>query len=152
MIHTQSKNSAAKPMKAGILLSFDVEVYRDSVTIDLGTLTNDKVEIATTALDQESGSQMAKPDDKVTIVDTVEFEGLKKGVEYKVIGTLMNKETGEALEINGEPVTSETTFTAKKSTGSVEVEFTFDATGPGGNHSGLFRGTVAGRLKTCCSR
>lgn len=111
------------------LLSFDVEVYRDSVTIDLGTLTNDKVEIATTALDQESGSQMAKPDDKVTIVDTVEFEGLKKGVEYKVIGTLMNKETGEALEINGEPVTSETTFTAKKSTGSVEVEFTFDATG-----------------------
>ena len=111
------------------LLSFDVEVYRDSVTIDLGTLTNDKVEIATTALDQESGSQMAKPDDKVTIVDTVEFEGLKKGVEYKVIGTLMNKETGEALEINGKPVTSETTFTAKKSTGSVEVEFTFDATG-----------------------
>lgn len=111
------------------LLSFDVEVYRDSVTIDLGTLTNDKVEIATTALDKESGSQMAKPDDKVTIVDTVEFEGLKKGVEYKVIGTLMNKETGEALEINGEPVTSETTFTAKKSTGRVEVEFTFDATG-----------------------
>ena len=111
------------------LLSFDVEVYRDSVTIDLGTLTNDKVEIATTALDKESGSQMAKPDDKVTIVDTVEFEGLKKGVEYKVIGTLMNKETGEALEINGEPITSETTFTAKKSTGSAEVEFTFDATG-----------------------
>lgn len=111
------------------LLSFDVEVYKNSATIDLGTLTNDKVEIATTALDQESGSQMAKPDDKVTIVDTVEFEGLKKGVEYKVIGTLMNKETGEALEINGEPVTSETTFTAKKSTGSVEVEFTFDATG-----------------------
>lgn len=111
------------------LLSFDVEVYKNSVTIDLGTLTNDKVEIATTALDQESGSQMAKPDDKVTIVDTVEFEGLKKGVEYKVIGTLMNKETGEALEINGKPVTSETTFTAKKSTGSVEVEFTFDATG-----------------------
>lgn len=111
------------------LLSFDVEVYKNSATIDLGTLTNDKVEIATTALDQESGSQMAKPDDKVTIVDTVEFEGLKKGVEYKVIGTLMNKETGEALEINGKPVTSETTFTAKKSTGSVEVEFTFDATG-----------------------
>ena len=111
------------------LLSFDVEVYKNSVTIDLGTLTNDKVEIATTALDQESDSQMAKPDDKVTIVDTVEFEGLKKGVEYKVIGTLMNKETGEALEINSEPVTSETTFTAKKSTGSVEVEFTFDATG-----------------------
>ena len=114
------------------LLTFDVEVYRDSVTIDLGTLTNDKVEIATTALDKESGSHMAKPDDKVTIVDTVEYEGLKKGVEYRVVGTLMNKETGEPFEIDGKPVTAETTFTAKKSTGSVEVEFTFDATGLGG--------------------
>ncbi len=35
-------------------------------------------------------------------------------------------------EIDGKPVTAETTFTAKKSTGSVEVEFTFDATGLGG--------------------
>ena len=114
------------------LLTFDVEVYRNSVTIDLGTLTNDKVEIETTALDQESGSHMAKPDDKVTIVDTVEYEGLKKGVEYRVVGTLMNKETGEPFEIDGKPVTAETTFTAKKSTGSVEVEFTFDAAGLAG--------------------
>ena len=75
-------------------------MYRDSVTIDLGTLTNDKVEIATTALDKEGGSHMAKPDDKVTIVDTVEYEGLKKGVEYRVVGTLMNKETGEPLDRN----------------------------------------------------
>ena len=90
------------------------------------------MEIATTALDKESGSQMAKPDDKVTIVDTVEYEGLKKGVEYRVVGTLMNKETGEPFEVDGKPVTAETTFTAKKSTGSVEVEFTFDATGLGG--------------------
>lgn len=114
------------------LLSFDVEVYKNAVTIDLGTLTNDKVEIATTALDKESGSQMAKPDEKVTIVDTVEYEGLKKGVEYRVVGTLMNKETGEPFEIDGKPVTAETTFKAKKSTGSVEVEFTFDATGLAG--------------------
>src|SRR5699024_4777851 len=52
------------------LLSFEVQVYRDSVTIDLGTLTNDKVELSTSAVDQESGSQMAYPDDSVTIVDT----------------------------------------------------------------------------------
>lgn len=114
------------------LLSFEVEVYKDNVTIDLGTLTNDKVEIATKAINEESGSQMAKPDEKVTIIDTVEYEGLIKGKEYRVIGTLMNKETGKAFEIDGKPVTAETTFTAKKSTGSVEVEFTFDATGLAG--------------------
>lgn len=114
------------------LLSFEVEIYKNNVTIDLGTLTNDKVEISTKALDKESGSQMAQPDEKVTIVDTVEYEGLKKGVEYRVTGTLMNKETGEALLIDGKPVTAETTFTAKKSTGSVEVTFTFDASGLSG--------------------
>lgn len=62
----------------------------------------------------------------VTIVDTVEYEGLKKGQEYKVIGTLMDKETGEPILIDGKPVTAEKTFKAKKSSGTVEVTFTFD--------------------------
>lgn len=109
------------------LLSFEVQVYRDSVTIDLGTLTNDKVELSTSAVDQESGSQMAYPDDSVTIVDTVEMEGLQKGKEYRLVGSLMNQETGDPIENNGKPVTAEKTFTAKKSIDSVEVTFTLDA-------------------------
>lgn len=108
------------------LLKFEVTIYKDSVTVQLGTLTNDKIEIETTALDKETGSHLSKPDEKVTIVDTVEYEGLKKGQEYKVVGTLMDKETGEPILIDGKPVTAEETFKAKKASGTVEVTFTFD--------------------------
>lgn len=110
------------------LLKFEATVYKDKVTVDLGTLTDDQITIATTAVDGESGSHMAKPEKSITLVDTVEFEGLKKGQEYKLTGTLMDKETGKPIQIDGKPVTAETTFQAKKSTGSVKVKFTFDAT------------------------
>lgn len=110
------------------LLKFDVSIYKDAVTIDLGTLTNDKVEIATTALDKDSESHFAQAKEKVTLIDTVEYEGLIKGKEYKLVGTLMNQETGDPILIDEKQVTAETTFTAKKTTGSVEVTFTFDAT------------------------
>lgn len=110
------------------LLKFDVTVYKDKVTIDLGTLTDDQITIATTALDANTDSHISQAVKELTLVDTVEYEGLKKGQEYKLIGTLMDKETGEALLIDGKPVTAETTFKAKKSSGSTEVEFTFDAT------------------------
>ena len=51
---------------------------------------------------------------KITLVDTVEYEGLKKGQSYKLIGTLMDQESGKPIEIDGKPVTAETTFKPKK--------------------------------------
>ena len=120
------------------LLKFEVTIYKDSVTIDIGTLTDDKIEIGTTALDKATGTHMSKPEKKVTLVDTVEYSGLKKGQEYQVIGTLMDAETGEAILIDEKPVTAETTFTAKKSSGSVEVTFTFDATSLEGKTTVIF--------------
>lgn len=120
------------------LLKFEVTVYKDSVTIDLGTLTDDLIEIGTTALDKETGTHMSKPEKEVTLVDTVEYSGLKKGQSYKLVGTLMDAETGEAIQIDGKPVTSEMTFTAKKSSGTVEVSFTFDASSLSGKTTVIF--------------
>ena len=40
----------------------------------------------------------------------------------------MDKETGKPIEVDGNPVTAETTFKPKKTSGSTEVKFTFDAT------------------------
>lgn len=108
------------------LLKIEVTVYRDSVTIDMGTLTDDRIEIGTTALDQETGTHLSNPDKEVTLIDTVEYEGLKKGEEYRLTGTLMDQKTGEPILVDGEKVTAEKAFTAKKSSGSVEVKFTFD--------------------------
>ncbi len=120
------------------LLKFEVTVYKDSVTIDLGTLTDDLIEIGTTALDKETGTHMSKPEKEVTLVDTVEYSGLKKGQSYRLVGTLMDVETGEAIQIEGKPVTSEKTFTAKKSSGTVEVSFTFDASSLSGKTTVVF--------------
>ena len=120
------------------LLKFEVTIYKDSVTVDLGTLTDDQIEIGTTALDKETGTHMSKPEKEVTLIDTVEYSGLKKGQSYKVIGTLMDAETGEAILIEEKPVTAETEFTAKKSSGKVEVAFTFDATSLEGKTTVIF--------------
>lgn len=120
------------------LIKFEVNVYKDSVTIDLGTLTDDLIEIGTTALDKETGTHMSKPEKEVTLVDTVEYSGLKKGQSYKLVGTLMDAETGETIQIDGKPVTSEKTFTAKKSSGTVEVSFTFDASSLSGKTTVVF--------------
>ena len=120
------------------LLKFEVTIYKDSVSVDLGTLTDDKIEIGTTALDKNTGTHMSKPEKKVTLIDTVEYSGLKKGQKYQVIGTLMDAETGEAILIDEKPVTAETEFTAKMSSGSVEVTFTFDATSLEGKTTVIF--------------
>lgn len=120
------------------LLKFEVTVYKDSVSVDLGTLTDDKIEIGTTALDKNTGTHMSKPEKKVTLIDTVEYSGLKKGQKYQVIGTLMDAETGEAILVDEKPVTAETEFTTKKSSGSVEVTFTFDATSLAGRTTVIF--------------
>lgn len=65
--------------------------------------------------------------EQATIIDTVTYSSLLPGKEYTVNGTLMNQKTGEAVLLNGEPITASTTFTAEKSEGSVEIVFEFDA-------------------------
>lgn len=109
------------------LIKFKVSVYKDDVTIPLGTLTDDRIEIGTTAKDEDTDSHFGKPEGKVTIVDTVEYDGLKKGETYKLTGTLMNKDTGEPIMENGKPVTAEKTFIARQTSGTVEVEFKVDS-------------------------
>ncbi len=88
--------------------------------------TVDIIDIHTTALsDNETHEQQLK--DEITLTDTVAYEGLKVGKEYTVKGTLMNKETGEAIvDEEGNEITSETTFTPETTDGTVDVVFTFD--------------------------
>lgn len=64
---------------------------------------------------------------QVSITDTVTYTDLTPGREYKLTGTLYDKSTGEALLVDGETVTAETTFTPETSDGSVDVPFEFDA-------------------------
>ncbi|MEG2871759.1 MAG: VaFE repeat-containing surface-anchored protein, partial [Clostridium sp.] len=129
------------------LLEFEVTVYKNAVTIDLGTLTDDRIEITTSAKDDKTGGHMSKPEEKVTLIDTVEYEGLKKGQEYRLVGTLMNQETGKPLTIAGKKVTSETTFKAKKSSGTVEVNFEFNGSDLGGKTVVVFEELYHDKVK-----
>ena len=111
-----------------LLEGIEIAVTRDSVTVKLGTLTDDAIEIETTAKDSETGGHFAKADEKVTIVDTVKYTGLYKNKEYVMKGTLMDKETGKSLlDKEGKEITAEQKFTAKSDNGTVEMSFTFDA-------------------------
>ena len=91
------------------------------------TVTFGQPEIRTTAT--IDGEKTAEPAEQITITDTVEYSGLTVGQEYTLKGVLMDKETGEPLLVNDQQVTSEATFTPAGPNGTIDVLFTFDATG-----------------------
>lgn len=88
---------------------------------------NKKTKIGTTAKDQDTGKQQAIAKKDATIVDTVSYENVNPGKEYVIKGILMDKSTGKELLIGGNPVTAEKTFIPEKSSGTVDITFTFDA-------------------------
>ena len=91
------------------------------------TVSFGQPEIGTTAT--IDGEKTAQPAEQITITDTVEYSGLTVGQEYTLKGVLMDKSTGEPLQVNDQQVTSEATFIPAESNGTVDVLFTFDATG-----------------------
>ncbi len=62
---------------------------------------------------------------EITLIDTVSYENLIPRTTYKMSGMLMDKETGEALLVDGEEVTAEAEFTPEEADGTVEITFTF---------------------------
>ena len=106
----------------------DISITRDSTVIELGTIDDKyegKPEIGTTAA--VGGEKVADPLGEVTLVDTVTYSGLTAGKTYELSGVLMYKGTGEPLEIDGQQVTAEKEFTPKSDSGTVDLEYAFDA-------------------------
>ena len=106
-------------------------IERDSGVAEAVWMTLDDQEgpkIGTQAADAADGDQTAQADEQATIVDTVYYENLEFGGTYTLTGTLMVKSTGELLlDAEGNPVTATKGFTANNTNGSVDIEFTFDA-------------------------
>ena len=79
-------------------------------------------------VDTITEEHVAQQRGEMTLVDTVAYENLLVGKNYKMTGVLMIKGTGEPLlDADGNPVTASKKFTATVSEGYVDVEFTFDA-------------------------
>lgn len=91
--------------------------------------------VRTAALDVKTDLDEGVAEAGAGIVDTVRYDNLEEGATYTVKGTLMSKETGEPLEIDGRVITGETTFTVpgtpdgnpKPVSGDVKVRFDLDA-------------------------
>lgn len=96
-------------------------------TVDVGV-----PEIGTELVDSTDGDHSALASTACMLVDTVRYEGLTPGLSYTVAGELRDKATGEVVEVAGKPVTAEATFVPNTASGSVEVEFSLDASKLGG--------------------
>lgn len=104
---------------------FTVTIKDNEQVVEL-TAVNDKVpELKTTAT--VNGKKEAVAKGETTIKDTVEYKHLVPNTEYVIKGTLMDKATGKPFMVKGKEVTSTVKFTPDKANGTVEVEFTFDA-------------------------
>lgn len=100
-------------------------VSEDEEVIEI-TVENDKIpELKTTAA--IDGKKEVGATEVFTLEDVVEYKHLVPGKEYTVKGVLMDKATDEPLIIDEKEIRSETTFTPDEPSGSVTVEFTFDA-------------------------
>lgn len=104
---------------------FTVTIKDNEQVVEL-TVINDKVpELKTTATVNGKKEVIAKGE--ITIKDNVEYKHLVPNTEYVIKGTLMDKSTGKPFMVKGKEVTSTVKFTPDKANGTVEVEFTFDA-------------------------
>jgi hypothetical protein len=91
------------------------------------------VDVHTTAADKADGDKEVSGN-AATIVDQVAYEGLTPGEDYTVEGTLMDAATGKALlDADGRPVTGTAALSPEEASGTIEVEFAFDASGLGGH-------------------
>ena len=118
-----------------ILYNGEFSIRRDKVTVDIGTIENHSEPtpvITTQASDAKTQYQIIKPSADTDIVDKVTITDTMAGREYTITGTLMDKDTGEAVMVNGNPVTASQTFTSDGTKKVLDMHFTFDSSALGG--------------------
>ena len=121
-----------------------VAVHKDINNVD-ETVVFPKIK--TTARDKKDGGKELFAGEKQTVKDKVSYFNLIIGRVYKVMGRLVDAETGEPILDNGKEVTAEKEFTAKESNGFVELEFTFDARALAGKTVVLFEDVYQDKIK-----
>ena len=118
-----------------ILYKGEFSIRRDKVTVDIGTIENHSEPtpvITTQASDAKTQYQIIKPSADTDIVDKVTITDTMAGREYTITGTLMDKGTGEAVMVNGNPVTASQTFTSDGTKKVLDMHFNFDSSALGG--------------------
>ena len=153
-VKDQDGNTMMAPVSGSIDLTFEFEgsdELKGKTLVAFETMTYKDVEIFvhkdlkdegqtvhipgghTNVVDKDTKDRISKADKEVTLIDTVTYSNVLAGKEYEVTGTLMNKETGEPILVDGKEVKSTVKFTAptpedgsKYVSGTVDVTFKFD--------------------------
>ena len=118
-----------------ILYKGEFSIRRDKVTVDIGTIENHSEPtpvITTQASDAKTQYQIIKPSADTDIIDKVTITDTMAGRDYTITGTLMDKDTGEAVMVNGNPVTASQTFTSDGTKKVIDMHFNFDSSALGG--------------------
>ena len=121
--------------KGKILYKGEFSIRRDKVTVDIGTIENHLEPtpvITTQASDAKTQYQIIKPSADTDIIDKVTITDTMAGRDYTITGTLMDKDTGEAVMVNGNPVTASQTFTSDGTKKVLDMHFNFDSSALGG--------------------
>ena len=118
-----------------ILYKGEFSIRRDKVTVDIGTIENHSEPtpvITTQASDAKTQYQIIKPSADTDIIDKVTITDTMAGRDYTITGTLMDKDTGEAVMVNGNPVTASQTLTSDGTKKVLDMHFNFDSSALGG--------------------
>lgn len=81
----------------------------------------------TVALDELTRTHESNGTNSVTLIDTVEYEGLQPGVSYTCVGSLVYQDTGNSVMNGFKAIKGETTFTPESSSGTITITFKLDA-------------------------
>lgn len=104
----------------------DVVANHQDIDDELQTVKT--VKLTSNATDKADGDKVFDANARsVTIVDTVSYANLVPSEQYVLKGALMDRETGCALNAEDGPVSAEVPFVPQEISGSVDVEYGFDA-------------------------
>lgn len=80
----------------------------------------------TTFAHAEDGLKVIPYETNSKIIDTITYENLIPGIEYKLDGIVMNRQQNNAMLSNNNTIEATKTFTPKEEKGTVDVEFNID--------------------------
>ena len=122
----------ATKLKGHDLVVFETAYYNGQKLVDHQDL-NDKGQTVSvtnpslhTTLTGDNSQKLITGSSNNALTDTVSYTNLVPGKQYKITGTLMDKNTGQAVTSNGQAVSVSTTFTPKEANGTVDVHFEID--------------------------
>lgn len=115
------------------------KIEQNNAVVDLGNWTNDCAEFSldTTATDNEDDDKFVENLKEAKIKDTIDY-CVQKDKDFILKGILMDKDTGEPLEIDGETIEETMIINSETECGQVEMVFEFDATGLAGKEIVVF--------------